>query len=61
MTTFMIGKIRNMSEDDLTRRQRDVLAFLRRNASRFTHPPTLDELCKAMGLTSRGSMHSTAC
>jgi len=44
-------------QDRLTRRQRDVLAFLRDNAHRFVHPPTLDELCDAMGLASRGSMH----
>ena len=44
-------------EDRLTRRQRDVLVFLRDNAQRFEHPPTLDELCDAMGLASRGSMH----
>jgi repressor LexA len=44
-------------EDRLTRRQRDVLAFLRANAQRFAHPLTLDELCDAMGLASRGSMH----
>jgi repressor LexA len=44
-------------DDRLTRRQRDVLAFLRDTAPRFEHPPTLDELCDAMGLASRGSMH----
>jgi len=46
-----------LSESNLTRRQRDVLAYLRKNAARFLHPPTLDELCTAMGLASRGSMH----
>jgi repressor LexA len=44
-------------EDRLTRRQRDVLEFLRANAQRFERAPTLDELCTAMGLASRGSLH----
>jgi repressor LexA len=41
----------------LTRRQRDVLDFLRRHADEFEHPPTLDELAAALGLRSRGSLH----
>jgi len=44
-------------DDRLTRRQRDVLDFLQANAHRFARPPTLDELCDAMGLASRGSLH----
>jgi repressor LexA len=39
----------------LTRRQEEVYRFLFNH--RFDHPPTLDELCKAMGLKSRGSLH----
>lgn len=39
----------------LTRRQEEVYRFLFNH--RFEHPPTLDELCKAMGLKSRGSLH----
>lgn len=57
MLKSIFGKVKAVLEDDLTRRQRDVLAFLRKNAGRFPHPPTLDELCRAMGLASRGSMH----
>jgi repressor LexA len=53
----MFGNNTAVREEELTRRQRDVLAFLQRNADRFAHPPTLDELCKAMGLASRGSLH----
>lgn len=43
--------------ESLTRRQQEVLDFLRAAAAAFAHPPTLDELCRAMGLASRGSMH----
>lgn len=41
----------------LTRRQQEILDFLRRHAQSFEHPPTLDELCRALGLASRGSLH----
>jgi repressor LexA len=41
----------------LTRKQTEILDFLIANQSDFIHPPTLDELCAAMGLKSRGSMH----
>ena len=42
---------------DLTRKQQEALDFLLANHSNFAHPPTLDELCFAMGLKSRGSLH----
>lgn len=41
----------------LTRRQRDVYDFLVSRQDAFDRPPTLDELCQAMGLSSRGSLH----
>ena len=41
----------------LTRRQQEIYEFLVENADRFPHPPTLAELCDAMNLSSRGSMH----
>ena len=41
----------------LTRRQQEVYDFLDKKSRRFKHPPTLEELCQAMGLKSRGSMH----
>ena len=41
----------------LTRRQQEIYDFLVLNEHRFTHPPTLAELCDAMNLSSRGSMH----
>jgi repressor LexA len=41
----------------LTRRQQEILDFLRDHAQAFEHPPTLDELCAMLGLSSRGSLH----
>ncbi len=41
----------------LTRRQQEILAFLRDKAQDFEHAPTLDELCAMLGLRSRGSLH----
>jgi len=41
----------------LTRRQQEILDFLRDHAEHFEHPPTLDELCAMLGLSSRGSLH----
>jgi repressor LexA len=41
----------------LTRRQREILDFLRDNQEKFPYPPTLDELCAALGMSSRGSLH----
>ncbi|MEN8213114.1 MAG: transcriptional repressor LexA [Pseudomonadota bacterium] len=42
---------------NLTRRQQEIYEFLRDNENTFKHPPTLAELCSAMNLHSRGSMH----
>ena len=41
----------------LTRRQQAILDHLRESRNNQAHPPTLDELCRALGLRSRGSMH----
>lgn len=41
----------------LTRRQQEIYDYLRSNGERFNHPPSLDELCHALGLISRGSLH----
>ena len=41
----------------LTRKQKEILDFLLKSQDTFQHPPTLEELCTAMGLKSRGSMH----
>lgn len=42
---------------NLTRRQTEIYDYLVENARHFDHPPTLDELCRALGLSSRGSLH----
>ena len=41
----------------LTRKQREILFFLLNKQTDFPDPPTLEQLCEAMGLKSRGSMH----
>jgi repressor LexA len=41
----------------LTRKQKEIVAFLIQNHQAFEHPPSLDELCLALGLKSRGSLH----
>lgn len=41
----------------LTRRQQEIYDFLLAHEHQFRHPPTLAELCDAMQLSSRGSMH----
>lgn len=43
--------------DDLTRRQREIFDYLSDNLENFAYPPTLDELCKALGMASRGSLY----
>jgi len=42
---------------NLTRRQQDIYEFLLDAEHRWADPPTLDELCEALGLRSRGSLH----
>jgi repressor LexA len=46
-----------MAPFNLTRRQQEIYEFLLENLDTFPHPPTLDELCEALGLKSRGSLH----
>ena len=41
----------------LTRKQHEIVDFLIQNQHSFTHPPSLDKLCLALGLKSRGSLH----
>lgn len=42
---------------NLTRRQAEIYRYLVDNAGHFDRPPTYDELCEALGLASRGSLH----
>ncbi len=46
-----------MNTTTLTRRQQEILDFLKAQNTRFRHPPTLEELAEALGLRSRGSLH----
>ena len=46
-----------MNSTTLTRRQQEILDFLKAQNTRFRHPPTLEELAEALGLRSRGSLH----
>lgn len=46
-----------MVPPNLTRRQQEIYDYLRAHLGDFAHPPTLDELCEALGLKSRGSLH----
>ena len=46
-----------MSQPKLTRRQQEIYDYLKDNLPDMPHPPTLDELCTALGLKSRGSLH----
>jgi repressor LexA len=41
----------------LTRRQQEVYQYLVDNLDHYDHPPSHDELCQALGLSSRGSLH----
>jgi len=43
--------------DALTRKQHQIIEFLLQNQQMFPHPPSLDQLCSALGLKSRGSLH----
>ncbi|MEQ1530711.1 MAG: transcriptional repressor LexA [Methylococcales bacterium] len=42
----------------LTRKQQEIFNFILQSQSSFANPPTLEELCAAIGLKSRGSLHN---
>jgi len=54
----MLFKNKYRTNMNLTRKQQEIFDFLLQNQDQFNHPPTLEELCAAMGLKSRGSLHS---
>jgi repressor LexA len=41
----------------LTRRQQEIYQLLRDNLEHYQQPPTYAELCRLLGLKSRGSLH----
>ncbi len=41
----------------LTRRQQEIYRILRENLEQGGYPPTFEELCRLLGLKSRGSLH----
>ena len=41
----------------LTKRQNQIYQFLVQHAQAYEYAPSIDEICQAMGVTSRGSMH----
>ncbi len=43
---------------NLTRKQQEIFDYLLNNQDRLAKPLTLEALCAAMGLKSRGSLHS---
>jgi repressor LexA len=43
--------------DVLTLRQWEIFNFLRDNYESFAYPPSLDQLCTALGMASRGSLY----
>lgn len=43
--------------ESLTRAQQAVYEYLLEQQETYEYPPTLAEVCQAMGLSSRGSMH----
>ena len=47
-----------MAMISLTRKQQELFDFLIQNQAAFTRPPTLEELCQALGVKSRGSLHA---
>ena len=44
-------------QSDLTPRQRELLEHLQARAAAGEPPPSLDQLCRGLGCSSRGSMH----
>jgi repressor LexA len=48
---------KSSAPSSLTRRQQEIYAYLRDHADSFDHPPTHEELCRALNLSSRGSLH----
>ncbi|NLM07138.1 MAG: transcriptional repressor LexA [Tissierellia bacterium] len=44
--------------DDLTDKQVEILLYIKRNIQSVGYPPTVREICKAVGIKSTSSVHS---
>ena len=47
-----------MAMEDLTKRQQDILAFLKEQIAANGYPPSVREICEAIGLSSTSTVHS---
>jgi repressor LexA len=56
-TSGTIMRAADRSLPALTRRQHDLLVYLRERVQRGQRPPSLSEICRDIGLASRGSLH----
>jgi len=44
--------------EDLTERQNDILCFIKHEVKTKGYPPSVREICKAVGLNSTSTVHS---
>jgi len=54
---ILFTKQKENTVKELTRKQQDIFEYLLSNYENFVYPPTLDAVCVALGLNSRGSLH----
>ena len=54
---YFLKQNKNNTMNALSRKQKEIMDFLLKNQHIFVYPPTLDELCAALGLKSRVSLH----
>ena len=47
-----------MSKDKLTAKQEQVLDFIKQHLMAKSYPPTVREICEAVGLKSTSSVHA---
>ena len=47
-----------MAELDLTKRQQEIVDFIKRYSARYGYPPTVRDIGKAIGLTSSSTVHA---
>jgi len=47
-----------MAELDLTKRQQEIVDFIKRYSAKYGYPPTVRDIGKAIGLTSSSTVHA---